>query len=136
MMEQATYEKQGAKNFIVSYFSLFSSLSTLICCALPALFVALGMGGVVVGMTSHLPWLITLSMYKEWLFAGSFIILIISSMMIYRARNLPCPIDIDQRMACQRTRKISIVVTAISYTLWLIGFIIAFFPQVIFSFYS
>ena len=122
----------GPKSFILAYFSLFGSVSTLICCALPALLVALGMGGAVVGMTTNFPWLITFSEYKEWAFGISFALLALSSLMIYQARNLPCPVEIEKRLACQKTRKISIIVTIVSYLIWLTGFIIAFFPQIFF----
>lgn len=50
---------------------LFASTGTLLCCALPIILVSLGMGAVVASMASNLPFLIKLSMYKEWMFAGS-----------------------------------------------------------------
>ena len=53
------------KEDFVSIGSLFTSVSTLLCCALPSLLVALGMGAVVAGLASDLPWLITMSKYKD-----------------------------------------------------------------------
>ena len=52
------------KNLIVPTLSLFSSLGTLVCCALPSLFVVLGAGAVLAGLVSSLPLLIILSKYK------------------------------------------------------------------------
>lgn len=118
------------------FLSLFGSLSTLICCALPALFVALGMGAVVAGVVSTVPGLVVLSQHKEWVFAGSFIMLGLSSTLLYRARNLPCPIDPEQRWACETGRKLSIWILAISYLLWSVGAIIAFFPSLIYQIFS
>jgi len=115
------------------FLSLFGSLSTLICCALPALFVALGMGAVVAGVVSSFPALVVLSENKEWVFAGSFFMLGLSSIFLYRARNLPCPIDPAQRWACETGRKISIWILFISYLLWGIGALVAFFPALIYQ---
>ncbi len=109
------------------FLSLFGSLSTLVCCALPALLVALGFGATVVGLTSSMPWLITLSMHKEWVFGGSFLMLSLAGFMVWRSRNWPCPIDPIQRRACLIGRKVSFFVTLFSMALWGIGFYVAFF---------
>jgi mercuric ion transport protein len=45
--------------------SLFASTGTLLCCALPALLVTLGLGAVVAGAVSSVPWLVPLSRNKE-----------------------------------------------------------------------
>lgn len=49
--------------------------TALLCCALPALLVSLGLGAAVAGLTSELPWLVELSRHKEWVFAVSAIML-------------------------------------------------------------
>jgi hypothetical protein len=116
----------------VAFLGLFGSVSTLICCALPALFVALGMGATVAGITSNFPWLVTLSQHKDWLFTGSFLMLSASALMQYMARNAPCPIDPKARAACIWGRKLSIWATGVSFLLWGIGFVVAYFPSVIF----
>jgi len=51
--------------------SLFASGSTLVCCALPTVLVTLGLGAVVAGVVSSLPWLVWLSRHKEWVFLGA-----------------------------------------------------------------
>lgn len=127
-------EMAGNRELVISFFSLFGSFSTLICCALPALLVTLGMGATVVGLTSTFPWLITLSHYKNWLFSGSFIILSASAIMLYRARHAPCPIDPVKRRACQIGRKASIISTILSFSLWTVGALVAYAPGVIFFF--
>jgi hypothetical protein len=49
---------KSLKQDFVSIASLFTSVSTLLCCALPSLLVAVGMGAVVAGMVSDFPALI------------------------------------------------------------------------------
>ena len=55
---------------LLNYFSLFSSFSTLICCALPSVLVLLGMGTTVASLLSAAPWLVSLSRHKIWTFAS------------------------------------------------------------------
>jgi hypothetical protein len=50
------------------YVSLFSSLGTLLCCALPTLLVSLGLGATVATVLTAAPWLVTLSHHKVWVF--------------------------------------------------------------------
>jgi hypothetical protein len=59
---------QEKNSFFLSFLSLFTSLSTLLCCALPALLITLGLGAVMAGLVSNFPIIITLSKYKIWLF--------------------------------------------------------------------
>src|SRR5262245_33783039 len=54
-----------------SYLSLFTSFGTLLCCALPSLLVLLGLGATVASFLSAVPWLVTLSRHKTWVFAVS-----------------------------------------------------------------
>jgi len=106
--------------------SLFASTSTLLCCALPALLVTLGLGASLAGFASAAPWLIALSKYKIWLFAGSGILLMLAGVLHWRARYLPCPIDPVQAKACARLRRVSGVMLGISALVWATGFFFAF----------
>src|SRR5580704_19217115 len=65
----------------LSFLSLFTSLGTLLCCALPSLLVLFGLGATVATVLSEVPWLVTLSHHKHWVFivAG----LLISSNFVY-----------------------------------------------------
>src|SRR5438045_6811113 len=56
---------------LFSYLSLFTSFGTLLCCALPSLLVLLGLGATVASFLSAVPWLVTLSHHKNWVFAVS-----------------------------------------------------------------
>ena len=69
---------------VFSYLSLFTSLSTLLCCALPSLLVLLGLGATVASFLSVAPWLVTLSRHKAWVFAGSGALIALNGIYVYR----------------------------------------------------
>src|SRR6202789_353268 len=62
-------ERRARRAALLNYFSLFSSFSTLICCALPSILVLLGMGTTVASLLSAAPWLVSLSPPKVWTFS-------------------------------------------------------------------
>ena len=64
------------KQFITPSLSLFTSLSTLICCALPTLLVAIGMGASMVSLISLFPWLIILNTRSKSFFIAGLLLLI------------------------------------------------------------
>jgi hypothetical protein len=66
-----TVGRSPASSAVLSYFSLFTSVGTLLCCALPSLLVLAGLGASVASTLSALPWLVTLSRHKHWTFAIS-----------------------------------------------------------------
>ena len=66
---------------VLSYLSLFTSFGTLLCCALPSLLVLVGLGATVASFLSAVPWLVTLSRHKTWVFAVSG--LLIGSNFVY-----------------------------------------------------
>jgi hypothetical protein len=106
--------------------SLFASTSTLLCCALPALLVTLGLGASLAGFVSAAPWLVALSAHKAWLFAGSGAMLLAAGLAQRRARFLPCPADPAAARACARVRRVSGAVLALSTVIWGVGFFFAF----------
>jgi len=59
------------ENPLLSYLSLFTSLGTLLCCALPSLLVLFGLGATMASLLSAAPWLVILSRHKNWVFAIS-----------------------------------------------------------------
>ena len=56
---------------IIPSLSLFTSLGTLLCCALPALMVTLGMGATLAGLIGFFPYITSISDYKEYTFLVS-----------------------------------------------------------------
>lgn len=113
------------KNSAIQTLSVFSSLSTLVCCALPALLVSLGAGAVMAGLVSAGPQLVWLSEHKVplFLFAGS--MLVLSGISSYRNRDAPCPVDIGMR-SCLRLRRWSRGTLSVAILVYAIGFFFAF----------
>lgn len=107
--------------------ALFGSTATLICCALPALFVALGMGAVVAGLVSAAPQITWLSENKPLVFSGSGALIALAAWLQWQARSAPCPTEPRAARACQRLRAASIVILAIAAIAWCIGAFFAFF---------
>lgn len=92
---------------LVGFFSLFTSLSTLICCALPALFVSLGLGAIMAGLATNVPSLIWVSEHKVAVFTCAGLMLAINGAWLWSQRNAPCPVDPDLRDACLQGRTFS-----------------------------
>tara|TARA_A100001011_G_scaffold385422_1_gene459411 strand:+ start:360 stop:740 length:381 start_codon:yes stop_codon:yes gene_type:complete len=116
----------SSKNLLLPSLSLFTSLGTLFCCALPALFVVLGAGAALAGLLSNAPFLIVLSKYKILLFLISGSLMTLSGYLIWRSRNAPCPADPLKARACKRLRIASLVIYFFSVTIYAIGFFFAF----------
>ena len=75
--------------------SLFFSFSTLLCCALPALFGFIGFGAAFAGIISIFPFLITLSKIKSWLFSFGFLFLVINGYFVFLKTKTTCQIPIS-----------------------------------------
>ena len=90
--------------------TLFASSSTLICCALPALFVLLGAGATFASIVNFFPQLIIISQYKVIISIVTGIILLLAGLLIKKASLLPCPADPSLRDVCLKTRKRSKVI--------------------------
>lgn len=90
-----------------SVLSLFASSGTLVCCALPALLVALGAGAALSSLVSVFPQVVWLSEHKEGVFALAGVAMVASGALQWRNRQAPCPTDPALRHACLRTRKLS-----------------------------
>lgn len=104
---------------------LFTTSATLVCCALPILLVSLGMGTVVASLASSAPWLITLSMYKGWVFAVSGLLIAASAWVVQRAART-CPADPVLRQACETATRWNTRFLWLAGGMWAIGFFYAF----------
>ncbi len=109
--------------------ALFTSFSTLICCALPALLVSIGMGAVMAGLIENVPGITWMGANKPIVFGVAGVVLVLSGAWQWHARSLPCPIDPVQAKACSRLRRISWVLWWISVGALLIGAFFAFFAK-------
>ncbi len=116
----------GWKDATLPFFSLFTSAGTLVCCALPALLVSIGLGAVTAGLVSAFPQLVWLSEHKAWVFAVAGIMLAIAAWGRYAQRNAPCPAEPEAARMCMRLRRFSLVIVVFSVALYLVGFFFAF----------
>ena len=96
---------QAVNEKAANFFALFASSSTLVCCALPAIFVALGAGASFASLVSTFPFLITLSQYKLYITFFALIMLLIAGYANHRNSNLPCPADPELGRLCMATRR-------------------------------
>ena len=110
----------------VTWLTLATSASTLLCCALPALLVAIGAGAVLASVVSAVPQLVWVSEHKNEVFVIAGVMLATAGAMQWRARSLPCPIDPALAQTCTRSRKISLMVYLFSVAIFLIGGFFAF----------
>lgn len=111
----------------ISWLGLFSSTGTLICCALPALLVSLGLGAALAGLVTAVPQLIWLSENKTLVFGLSGALILASGILQYALRNAPCPIDPKLRQACLSGRAFSRRILLVSGAIYGVGAYFAFF---------
>lgn len=122
--------EQGARRAaLLNYFSLFSSFSTLICCALPSVLVLLGMGTAVASLLSAAPWLVSFSRHKIWTFSIAGALIALSFVMTYviaprLQRDNVCVAD--DPTTCGEVSKLSRVVLWGSALIWSGGFFVAY----------
>ncbi len=114
---------------LLNYFSLFGSLSTLICCAIPSVLVLLGMGTAVASLLSVAPWLVGFSRHKIWTFSIAGVLISISFVMTYLVaprllRGRAC--EADAPNTCAEVSKMSRIILWASAILWSCGFFVAY----------
>lgn len=109
----------------LSYLSLFTSIGTLLCCALPSLLVLFGLGATVASVLSEVPWLVTMSHHKHWVFvvsgimiSGSFIYTYVIAPRLQR-RSGAC--DPNDPAACQTATRFTRIVLWSSALLYVMG---------------
>ncbi|MFL6414664.1 MAG: hypothetical protein ACJ74Y_03210 [Bryobacteraceae bacterium] len=109
----------------LSYVSLFTSLSTLLCCALPSLFVLFGLGATMASILSQAPWLVTMSHHKNRVFLiagslifGNFVYVYVVAPKL-QAKSGAC--DPNDPAACRTASRLSRIVLWCSAALYLIG---------------
>jgi len=112
--------------FLGSLLSLFASSSTLICCAIPALLVSLGAGAALASLVSVFPQIVWISEHKEIIFSISAFLMIVTGVIQWRNQKAPCPMNIELRNACLKTRKVSLRIYLFSLALMVVGAWFAF----------
>lgn len=112
------------RNDFVAILALFTSFSTLLCCALPAFLVVLGVGAVMAGLVSNLPFLVTLTKYKEWTLLFATVIISVNFWLVYgkKGKNATCTTpDNTDETACETASRWSKIVLWISLAFLSIG---------------
>lgn len=79
--------KKESTSKIVSFFSLFTSTGTLLCCALPAALAALAGGAAISAYVSTFPWVIPLSHHKGWIFLIAGLLIILNGILTLRPQG-------------------------------------------------
>jgi hypothetical protein len=122
------------ENRVLGYLSLFTSVGTLLCCALPSLLVLLGLGATVASVLASAPWLVALSRHKTWVFATSGLLIAGNFYYVYRlaprllARSGACAVDDP---TCARATRTSRGLLWTSAVLLLIGFTVAYLLPIV-----
>ena len=106
--------------------SLFTSGSTLLCCALPATLVAIGSAATMASLVSNFPQLIWISEHKGLVFSFAGFMLAIAGYLQWRARNAPCPADAQLAEVCAKTRKNALRIYWLSVSIFALGAFFAF----------
>ena len=115
---------------LVAFLSLFTSIGTLVCCALPALFVLLGFGAAFAGLVTNVPQLIWFSEHKMVLFLMGAVLLVGGGALQWRARRITnCVADPGQDQPCKTTREWSRPLFFVSVAIYLVGAFFAFFAE-------
>ena len=102
-------KKNNQSIWLLTFFpsiSLFTSFATLLCCALPALLVTLGMGASLAGLIGTFPSITFLSNYKEYIFIISGILISFGFLSQLNSKNNLCPADPVKAELCTNIRKI------------------------------
>ncbi len=114
----------------LGFLSLFTSVGTLLCCALPSLFVLFGLGATVATVLSEVPWLVSLSHHKHWVFIVAGLLIAGNFVYVYgvapklKMRSGAC--DPNDSGACQTADRFSQIVLWCSAGLYVVGFFTAY----------
>lgn len=129
MPTKAAEEKR--KSAWLSYLSLFTSLGTLLCCALPSLLVLFGLGATVASFLTSVPWLVSLSRHKAWTFAIAGALIASDFAYIYslaprlKMQGDACSTE-DGPTACDRATRLSRITLWAAAAIYAIGFFTAY----------
>ena len=117
------------KSLLTQILVLFASSSTLICCAIPAILVAIGATGALISLFSNIPFLITISENKEIVFAISGLLIFIAFWSQRKDEIDSCELDKTLMMSCNNLKKINKIILYSSLFIYLVGLFFAFFAK-------
>lgn len=116
---------------VLSYLSLFTSLGTLLCCALPSLLVLFGLGATVASFLTVAPWLVTLARHRVWVFTVAGVLIASDFFYIYwlaprlKAEGQACLVE-DGTTACDTATRLSRIALRIAAAIYAVGFFTAY----------
>src|SRR5919201_5164744 len=125
---------------LLGYVSLFTSLATLLCCALPSLFVLVGLGATVASVVSAAPWLISLSRHKNWTFTIAGVLIAANFVYVFRiapklqGAGQSCPVG--EPSACGTASRLSRTILWVSAGIYAVGFFSAYLLGPILRFFD
>ena len=119
----------SAPRSVVPFFSLFASLGTLVCCALPSLLVLIGLGTSVASLLSAMPWLVTLSQHKAVTFTVSGALLAAAwahRTLLAPRLAIPEACSAEAASACDRAASVGGRLLWVSTTFYVAGVFVAY----------
>jgi drug/metabolite transporter superfamily protein YnfA len=117
-MDSVAEQKIGSR---LTWLTIFTSASTLLCCALPAMLVALGAGAALASLVGVFPQIVWVSENKTAVFLVAGVMLAVAGYLQHRARFLPCPVDSALAAACARQRRVSYAIYFASLAIYVVG---------------
>ena len=117
MLSKLTAKKED----FFSFLTLFTSLSTILCCALPIILVMLGMGAVFASLTANFPFIIWIAQQALYLFLIAGLLMAISGYFIF-LRPQSCPADAKLAAICTKSKKFNKIIWWISLVILLVAF--------------
>ncbi len=103
----------------LGYISLFTSTSTLMCCALPSLLVVLSLGGALASFYSKYPIIGIFGEYSNTIFIIAGLLILFNVILLVRSQKTTC--DITNREACTSSKSLSKYILLFSIVIYLIS---------------
>lgn len=101
------------------WLALASSTTTLVCCALPALFIAIGAGASLAALVSAVPQLVWISQFKEYFFGVTALLLLGGGYFLLKPQS--CPADKELALACAKSKRLSKALYVSSVLIFCLG---------------
>jgi len=122
--------RTASRNSLLRYLSLFTSVGTLLCCALPSLLVLLGLGATVATVLSSVPWLVKLSHHKVWVFTTAGVLIALAFIQTHavspRLRSKAVDCTPENPGVCDEASQFSKVVLWLAVVIYAVGFFVAY----------
>lgn len=129
--QRRPWPTQGRWHWLWACLSLFTSLGTIACCALPLALVMLGLGASWAAFISDASWLIPLSQHRSLVFTIADALIFGNVIYVYllaprlKTSGAACSIG-DRPSACDIAGRASRAMLWASAGIWLVGFSVAF----------